>query len=192
MFYRQDQLTQLEIENVTLKNSSDELTNQVSIFAKFRVNGHANKEFCVSVVHLKAKNGYEDLRHQQGQDLLKFLAKKVGSLPLVVCGDFNADFKEPVYRDFVNSNLESTYTNLSPERNEPLYTYWKVLAGWDSEGVHRESCKTIDYIWHSKDKIRVKAVLEIPTPELLGDARLPSPKYPSDHLSLVCDLCLLD
>jgi endonuclease/exonuclease/phosphatase family metal-dependent hydrolase len=49
-----------------------------------------------------------------GSYLLSYLENKVGSSPVVVCGDFNADPKEPIYAAFKESalNLQSSNTNL--------------------------------------------------------------------------------
>lgn len=51
-------------------------------------------------------------------------------------------------------------------------------------------CHTIDYIFYSAEKMTVEAVLEFPTEEEIGEGRVPSFSYPSDHFSLVCDFKL--
>lgn len=99
---------------------------------------------------------------------------------LLVCGDFNAEPTEPVYDVVCNSalNLASAY---ALDGKEPSYTTWKIRE----EG---EQCHTLDYIFYTKNKLQVDAVLEFPTDRQIGENRLPSLGYPSDHLSLVCDL----
>lgn len=107
-----------------------------------------------------------------------------GSIPLVVCGDFNAEPREEVYRRFSSSplGLNSAYKLLSSDgQTEPAYTTWKIRPSG-------ESCSTLDYIWYSHDSLSVDCLLDIPTEEQIGPDRLPSYHYPSDHLSLVCDL----
>ena len=105
-------------------------------------------------------------------------------VPLIVCGDFNAEPWEDVYKRFASSplGLDSAYKRLSADgRTEPPYTSWKIRR---SSG---ESCHTLDYIWYSHRRFQVDAVLELPGEEQIGPDRLPSYHYPSDHLSLVCD-----
>lgn len=148
---------------------------------------------CVAVTHLKARSGWEWLRSAQGSDLLRHLHSLVqkqsvdsSQVPLLVCGDFNAAPNEEVYRRFALSTLglDSAYKMLSQDgSSEPDYTTWKIRPSG-------ECCTTLDYIWYSRDSLRVDAVLELPTEEQIGLNRLPSFSYPSDHLSLVCDFSL--
>ncbi|XP_060065316.1 nocturnin-like [Ylistrum balloti] len=189
VFYQTGELELLHKDCIILKGEDDEETNQVAILCKFRLKAN-QKVFFVSVCHLKAKSGYADLRHQQGKYLLDVLKKNVGSHPVFICGDFNAHPKEPVYGEFAKSDLgiTSAYAHLSTEGKEPSYTTWKIRGTFD--GQKTESCKTIDYIWYSKDKASITSVLNLPSPEAIGEARLPSYTYPSDHLSLVCDVVL--
>lgn len=146
---------------------------------------------CVAVTHLKARSGWEWLRSAQGSDLLRHLQNLLqkhsidsSSIPLLVCGDFNAVPTEEVYRRFIGSplGLDSAYKMLSQDRlTEPEYTTWKIRPSG-------ECCTTLDYIWYSRDALSVDAVLDLPTEEQIGQNRLPSFSYPSDHLSLVCDV----
>lgn len=146
---------------------------------------------CVAVTHLKARSGWEWLRSAQGSDLLRHIQNLLqkhsidsSSIPLLVCGDFNAVPTEEVYRRFIGSplGLDSAYKMLSQDRlTEPEYTTWKIRPSG-------ECCTTLDYIWYSRDALSVDAVLDLPTEEQIGQNRLPSFSYPSDHLSLVCDV----
>lgn len=177
-------------------------TNQVAIVATLRCR-FTCRVFCVAVTHLKARSGWEVFRSAQGAHLLQQLCElttqshpemddesrtRVGEsqegIPLVVCGDFNAEPSEEVYRRFMTSplGLDSAYKCLSEDGNtEPPYTSWKIRPSG-------ESCSTLDYIWYSERTLQVDAVLKIPSEEQIGPDRLPSYHYPSDHLSLVCDL----
>lgn len=165
-------------------------TNQVAVVTtlRCRITGRC---VCVGVTHLKARSGWEWLRSTQGSDLLWHLQHLVqkqpgdptADIPLLICGDFNAVPTEEVYRRFSTSplGLDSAYKKLSRDGlTEPEYTTWKIRPTG-------ECCTTLDYIWYSKDTLRVDAVLEMPTEEQIGPNRLPSFSYPSDHLSLVCD-----
>ncbi|XP_034146977.1 nocturnin isoform X2 [Esox lucius] len=168
-------------------------TNQVAVVTTL-ICRLTSKRLRVAVTHLKARSGWECLRSAQGSDLLRYLTSLAQSpglpaggtpdTPLLVCGDFNAVPSEDVYRLFASSplNLDSAYKRLSRDGlSEPAYTTWKIRTTG-------ECCSTLDYIWYSRDGFSVDAVLDMPTEEQIGPNRLPSFNYPSDHLSLVCDL----
>ena len=173
-------------------------TNQVAIVQTLRCRS-TGQRLCVAVTHLKARSGWEGMRSAQGAHLLRRLrtitsrtatseadvsAGREGNLPLVVCGDFNAEPSEDVYRRFLASSLrlDSAYRLLSADGlAEPPYTTWKIRRSGESRG-------TLDYIWYSHDSLSVETLLDIPSEEQIGPDRLPSYHYPSDHLSLLCDI----
>ncbi|KAG9328623.1 hypothetical protein JZ751_006128 [Albula glossodonta] len=165
-------------------------TNQVAIVQTLQCRA-SGRPLCVAVTHLKARSGWERLRSAQGSDLLQSLQTATGGadgIPLLVCGDFNAEPSEDVYRRFASSSLglDSAYKQLSLDgQTEPPYTSWKIRPSG-------ESCHTLDYIWYSRHALRVDSVLDLPTEEQIGPGRLPSYSYPSDHLSLVCDVRFRD
>lgn len=137
---------------------------------------------CVATTHLKARSGalMSSIRKEQGRALLEFVHSSSAGCPMVICGDFNAEPTEPVYELISNSslNLGSAYAY---EGEEPEYTSWKIRE----DG---EQCQTLDYIFYSKNQLQVNSVLKFPDGFEIGETRLPSLIYPSDHLSLVCDL----
>lgn len=164
---------------------------QVAILLMLRIR-ESGQEICVVTTHLKARNGtvLSMLRNEQGKDLLEFISSHYNSRPLLVCGDFNAEPTEPVYSTVINSNLKlsSAYadSNLYTQDmscREPPFTTWKIRE----EG---EVCHTIDYVFYSRKDMDVEAVLDLPAEEEIGEDRVPSFSYPSDHFSLVCDLKL--
>lgn len=134
------------------------------------------------------------MRNEQGKDLLQFVGEHCGERPIILCGDFNAEPIEPIYSTILNHNclqFGSAYADcnnddlvsgsvLSSALREPAYTTWKIR----DEG---EICHTIDYIFYSKEQLEVDAVMELPTGEEIGEDRVPSLAYPSDHFSLICD-----
>lgn len=159
-------------------------TNQVAIIQTLECK-ESGRQFCIAVTHLKARSGWEQFRSAQGCDLLRNLQNitKGAKIPLIVCGDFNAEPTEDVYKHFASSslNLSSAYKLLSPDgQSEPPYTSWKIRTS----GEYRH---TLDYIWYSKHSLSVRSALDLLTEEQIGASRLPSFNYPSDHLSLVCD-----
>lgn len=178
----------LRLSAMTLK------TNQVAIVATLQCRV-TEQIFCVAVTHLKARSGWETFRGAQGSNLLQQLngisstesEEQEQSIPLLVCGDFNAEPGEEVYQCFLNSplDLDSAYRSLSADgTTEPSYTTWKIRPSG-------ESCSTLDYVWYSRQRFHVDAVLSMPSEEQIGPDRLPSYHYPSDHLSLVCDLSFI-
>ena len=168
---------------------------QVAVIMLLRVRA-TGQEICVATTHLKARNGalLSTLRNEQGKDLLDFVSTHCGGRPVIICGDFNAEPTEPVYLTLLSNrtlNLASAYAATSKEEDtpcevpesilrEPPYTTWKIRE----EG---EVCHTIDYVFYSEDKFKVDAVLDFPSGEDIGEGRVPSFNYPSDHFSLVCD-----
>ena len=190
IFYDKEKFDLLETKDINLKIKRM-VTNQVAILCKFKRKHASNgtSKFFVAVTHLKARTGYEEIRHQQGKYLLDKLTKAVGSYPLILTGDFNAIPSEPIYRELQESKLGlcSAYTHLSEERQEPPYTAWQIRGSRKGKG-NVETSVTIDYIWLSKSLLKVKSLLGIPSESEIGEVRLPSSFYPSDHLSLVCDV----
>ncbi|KAL0974224.1 hypothetical protein UPYG_G00217380 [Umbra pygmaea] len=200
LFYRSVRFSPLH--TVHLRLSARLLpTNQVAIVQTLRCRA-TGKRLCVAVTHLKARSGWERMRSAQGADLLQSLKSITSSLgesgaesgggteglPLIVCGDFNAEPSEDVYRRFISSplGLDSAYKLLSADgQTEPAYTTWKIRPSG-------ESCGTLDYIWYSHGAFAVDTLLDIPTEEQIGPDRLPSYHYPSDHLSLLCDVSFTD
>lgn len=143
-------------------------------------------ELCVATTHLKARKGalLSTLRNEQGKDLLQFISTHAGDRPTIVCGDFNAEPTEPVYSTMCSCSdlpLDSAY---SVTGSEPPFTSWKIRAG-EGEVMH-----TIDYMFYTKHKLTVSSLLNMPIERDIGENRVPSMSYPSDHFSLVSDFYL--
>ncbi|XP_067661132.1 nocturnin-like [Haliotis asinina] len=188
VFWKTDELDLIKQENIVLQNLMGYETNQVSIICKFQTKNYS-KQFYVAVTHLKAKSGFSDVRYEQGHFLNSILESMTIDAPVIVCGDFNAEQTEKVYEVFKNSKmgLASSYAQLSGDGSEIPFTTWKVRGG---NNVMRELSRTIDYVWFTPEKLGLKSVLMMPTIHEIGENRLPSHTYPSDHLSLVCDFVL--
>ena len=61
------------------------------------------------------------------------------------------------------------------------YTTWKVRESGEQKHI-------LDYIFHSSDTLETIETLDMPTEEQLGEDRVPSLTFPSDHLSLLAKL----
>ncbi|KAH1169819.1 nocturnin isoform X1 [Mauremys mutica] len=183
LFFLKDHFTLINSVNIRL-TAMKLKTNQVAIAQTLRCT-ETGKLFCIAVTHLKARTGWERFRSAQGCDLLQNLKNitQGAEIPLIICGDFNAEPTEEVYKEFSNSslNLNSAYKLLSADgQSEPPYTTWKIRPSGE--------CRhTLDYIWYSQHALNVNSALGLLTEEQIGPNRLPSFNYPSDHLSLVCD-----
>ncbi|MCJ8733749.1 hypothetical protein PDJAM_G00227230 [Pangasius djambal] len=190
LFFSRERFHLLHIHHLRLSAMSLK-TNQVAVVATLQCQV-TGRVFCVAVTHLKARSGWETFRGAQGANLLQQLkailsTQQEEAVPLFVCGDFNAEPGEEVYRRFMNSplGLDSAYRTLSTDgTTEPSYTTWKIRPSG-------ESCSTLDYVWYSRNGFSVDAVLSMPSEEQIGPDRLPSYHYPSDHLSLVCDFSFI-
>ncbi|XP_058982019.1 nocturnin isoform X1 [Musca domestica] len=190
-------------------------SNQVAIAVNLIVK-QTGRELCVCTTHLKARHGslLSKLRNEQGRDLIRFVKQFAGDRAVILCGDFNAEPTEPVYSTILNCEfmkLASAYAEMRAEsdecnnestkdkqalingcdkvqksiQNEPPYTTWKIRE----DG---EECHTIDYVFYTKDHLKVKNCLEFPQGDEIGLNRTPSFQYPSDHFSLICDFEVLD
>ncbi|XP_059868976.1 nocturnin [Delphinus delphis] len=183
LFFLQNRFKLVNSANIRLTAMTLK-TNQVAIAQTLECK-ESSRQFCIAVTHLKARTGWERFRSAQGCDLLQNLQSitQGAKIPLIVCGDFNAEPTEEVYRHFASSslNLSSAYKLLSADgQSEPPYTTWKIRTSGE--------CRhTLDYIWYSKHALSVRSALDLLTEEQIGPNRLPSFNYPSDHLSLVCD-----
>ena len=64
------------------------------------------------------------------------------------------------------------------------YTTWKIRQSGEQKHV-------LDYILHTPGQLETVRTLEIPDGDQIGEARLPSAQFASDHMSLVADISLL-
>ncbi|KAL7730654.1 hypothetical protein ACLKA6_003431 [Drosophila palustris] len=214
LFYKKDKLQLMGYDTRILEVWRVQ-SNQVAIAARLQLKA-TGKEFCVCTTHLKARHGalLAKLRNEQGRDLIRFVKQFAGESPLMLCGDFNAEPIEPIYATILSCDLlkfGSAYADMKLERErererkqereqitedvtefisqsikrEPPYTTWKIRE----DG---EECHTIDYVFYTPQKLKIKNCLEFPAAEQIGKNRTPSFQYPSDHFSLVCDFELLD
>ncbi|XP_020957245.1 nocturnin isoform X3 [Sus scrofa] len=183
LFFLQNRFKLVNSANIRLTAMTLK-TNQVAIAQTLECRA-SRRQFCIAVTHLKARTGWERFRSAQGCDLLQNLQNitQGAKIPLIICGDFNAEPTEEVYKHFASSslNLSSAYKLLSADgQSEPPYTTWKIRTSGE--------CRhTLDYIWYSRQALSVRSALDLLTEEQIGPNRLPSFNYPSDHLSLVCD-----
>lgn len=191
IFFKTDKFELLKAETRILEIWRIQ-SNQVALLMILKLK-QTGEEICVATTHLKARHSalLATLRNEQGKDLLQFIKHHCGDRPIILGGDFNAEPTEPIYNTVLNSgpNLASAYaesninTRIPSGDREPPYTTWKIRE----EG---EVCHTIDYVFFTKNKLELESVLEFPSEKDIGEDRVPSLSYPSDHFSLVCDFTI--
>jgi len=164
-------------------------SNQVVLSLNLK-HKETEKEVCVATTHLKARSGalLATLRNEQVKDILEWLNATCEDRPIILSGDFNAEPSEPLYKTVTENSktpLQSAYTIKVDELDEEEnldYTTWKIRETGEQKHV-------LDYIFHSP-QLQTVSTLEMPTEEQIGEDRLPSVQFASDHLSLVVDIKL--
>lgn len=194
LFFRSSLFKLIDRKDICLKNGSGNISSQVALLAKLELkngketNGSPYK-LCVGVTHLKAKSEGRSLREAQGKHLLDEMAAFAENQRVIICGDFNAQVDEPVYRYYTNNKehqwlmLASAYAGSHYGWKEPPLTSWKFRQSGECQ-------YTIDYIWASLENIRVNTVWKMPTEAEIGENGLPCAKYPSDHMALCSSVTL--
>ena len=181
LFYDAERFSLVNHKDVALKDSNGLLTSQVALIVNLfdQVQG---RTLCCAVTHLKAKEGFEELRCSQGNALLKYVSESLGDndKSVLIFGDFNAEPTEPVCQLMgENQYLCMKNAYVSATGNNPEFTTWKIRP--DKEVEH-----TIDFVWYTPN-LSVTGCLKVPERDSVPANRLPCFQYPSDHLSLVFD-----
>ena len=158
-------------------------SNQV-VLSLLLTHRKTGKELCVATTHLKARTGdlLTSMRNEQGKDILDWLQTTRESRPVIISGDFNADPCEPVYSTMTESRETPLMSAYGGQGRQGEYTTWKIRETGEQK-------KILDYIFHSP-QLKTVATLDMPTEQQIGEDRLPSLEFASDHLSLVADILL--
>ncbi|CAK4108956.1 unnamed protein product [Aphanomyces euteiches] len=152
-------------------------SNQIALIGK--IYQYDSPLFVVACTHLKATKTAEGeaLRLSQVKQLHTHMLEH-GDIPMIICGDFNAEPQDVdevpalAIPEMLQCGWKSAYAVAG---SEPAYTTWKIRPGVESRHV-------IDYIFYN-DKLTLLSVVDAPTE--IDDCRLPSLKYPSDHIALI-------
>jgi len=190
IFYKKDKFEMISKSSRVLKVWGV-ASNQVVLGLNLR-HKESGKEICVATTHLKARSGalLSTLRNEQGKDILDWLETISADRPVILSGDFNAEPSESVYSTMTShkkSPLQSSYTIRVEEDTEEdvpednlEYTTWKIRETGEQKSI-------LDYIFHSP-QLKTVFTLDMPTEEQIGEDRLPSRQFASDHLSLAADI----
>jgi CCR4-NOT transcription complex subunit 6 len=166
------------------------------------------KQICVANVHTYWNPEFADVKLWQTWMLCLKLQKLVEarSLPLLLCGDFNSMPDSAVYELLATGHVapENPIFNSSndPEGVLPPDVA-RLSQGLGLRSVYhsimqREPVTTnftekfsgvLDYVWFSQQHLVPMGCLDVDDIHVLREhTALPSPMYPSDHISLVCQL----
>jgi nocturnin len=170
-----------------------EESNQVVLSLNLR-HKESRREICVATTHLKARSGDQlsSIRNEQGKDILQFLEKVHKEAPIILTGDFNDEPSEAVYKTLTENEktpLISAYKmreGQQTENEETMedvnldFTTWKIRETGEQKHI-------LDYIFHSP-QLQTVSTLDMPTEQQVGEDRLSSLQFASDHLSLVADI----
>ena len=181
IFYKTSQL-QLDTSASHILSVWGVQSNQV-VLSLLLTHRRTGKELCVATTHLKARTGdlLTSMRNEQGKDILDWLQTTRESRPVIICGDFNGEPDEPVYGTMTR-NSGTPLVCAYEQGREMEFTTWKIRETGEEK-------KILDYIFHSPE-LQTVSMLDMPTEEQIGEDRLPSLQFASDHLSLVADIQL--
>ena len=151
------------------------------------------QEIVVCTTHLKAKLEAlrSSFRTEQSKDILAWLESVRGGRPVILTGDLNGLPSEQFYSVLTGSTalpLVSSYPVREGDGEVVRmveYTTWKIR---EEQGEQKH---VLDYILHTPGQLTTIKTLDVPGGDQIGEARLPSPQFASDHISLVADIALL-
>ena len=173
-------------ESIALENEEGKPGGQNMVWALILDKKSGNK-FIVFVVHLKAKEAFENIRIGQVEHLIKFIEKNfLGKYPIFILGDFNA---EPSYT-CMNNLLNNEKLNVKSLFDLKKLDYTTIKL---RDKMYK---RIIDYIlFVSKNKNNSDNELSIKyaeraKPYIDESIGLPNDKFPSDHLYLNAEVDL--
>ena len=174
-------------ESIALEDQEGKPGGQNMVWALILDKKSGNK-FIVFVVHLKAKEAFENIRIGQVEHLIKFIEKNfLGKYPIFILGDFNA---EPSYT-CINNLLNNEKLNVKSLFDLKKLDYTTIKL---RDKMYK---RIIDYIlFVSKNKNNSDNELSIKyaeraKPDIDESIGLPNDKFPSDHLFLKAEVDLM-
>ena len=174
-------------ESIALEDEEGKPGGQNMVWALILDKKSGNK-FIAFVVHLKAKEAFENIRIGQVEHLIKFIEKNfLGKYPIFILGDFNA---EPSYT-CINNLLNNEKLNVKSLFDLKKLDYSTIKL---RDKMYK---RIIDYIlFVSKNKNNSDNELSIKyaeraKPDIDESIGLPNDKFPSDHLFLKAEVDLM-
>ena len=174
-------------ESIALEDEEGKPGGQNMVWALI-LDKKSGNNFIVFVVHLKAKEAFENIRIGQVEHLIKFIEKNfLGKYPIFILGDFNA---EPSYT-CINNLLNNEKLNVKSLFDLKKLDYTTIKL---RDKMYK---RIIDYIlFVSKNKNNSDNELSIKyadraKPDIDESIGLPNDKFPSDHLFLKAEVDLM-
>lgn len=146
----------------------------------------------VATSHFKAdwQTSFSRIRLSQAKDILQVVEKKKekclellgdnkSNLAVIVCGDFNEVPTGDAAQEFLNHKelaLKNPFTDVP-------FTLYQTFGDYLAK-------QSIDYLLHTEN-LKVTKKISHPEQEKLRKDGLLSLEYPSDHLSLYCELAFI-
>lgn len=162
-----------------LPSSDKEGSSQIALSIHL-LHEPSQQHFFLCCTHLKAKEGFEEVRHRQAEALVSFLeSNRRDNESVIVCGDFNDIPSSLAAQTMQQHGFTSAYNqdNVRSLNCSPFFFTTSKTRG-------KTVTRCIDYIWFKGSNIHVEALLNIPNLSSLEPTHLPLPDFPSDHLSI--------
>ena len=175
-----------KFENVDLEEEEGKPGGQNMIWAIILDKKSGNK-FIIILVHLKAKEPFENIRIAQVNHLMKFIEQNfLRKYPIFILGDFNAEPNYPCIKNlFSNTNLNAKSLF---DLNKLDFSTIKLR-----DKMYRRIIDYMMFISKNKDNINnelnIKKVKKA-KPDIDENIGLPNDKFPSDHLFLKAEVDL--
>ena len=174
-------------ESIALEDEEGKPGGQNMVWALILDKKSGNK-FIVFVVHLKAKEAFENIRIGQVEHLIKFIEKNfLGKYPIFILGDFNAEPNYSCIIKFLENKNINAKSLFNPKKLE--YTTYNI-----KEILYKRILDYIFFISKNKgeeDKELKKINSEKAQPIINEKIGLPNDIYPSDHLFLRAQVQLI-
>jgi mRNA deadenylase 3'-5' endonuclease subunit Ccr4 len=137
---------------------------------------------------------------------------QLSKVPVILCGDFNCTPDSGVIQLIKQGSLSNTHCDLAtatearlilPYPNPKHSFHFNSSHDWQASkhsnatpqltNYTHNFCGTLDYIWFTHDRgLGITAALGgLPSEVLSKETGLPSSRFPSDHLPVLCQLKLL-
>ncbi|XP_027357820.1 carbon catabolite repressor protein 4 homolog 5 isoform X2 [Abrus precatorius] len=164
------------------------------------------KRFVVGNIHVLFNPNRGDIKLGQVRLLLDKahkLSQEWGNIPVIIAGDLNSVPQSAIYKFLSSSKLDIQLHNRRNMSGQlEIQSNNRVFRSQIGDGTrtrddigeplatsyHSKFMGTVDYIWHSDDLIPVRVLETLPIDILRKTRGLPSEKWGSDHLAVVCEL----
>lgn len=145
-------------------------------WVRFRSKDTGHEFLCLNT-HLD--NASEEARVEGSRLIVNRLEEMAGNLPIVVVGDFNANFGTETYQTFASRGYKDVYLETGNEDGEDVFTIHRFT------GEKQSWERRIDWILTRDGEREVKA----DTCRIIRDAS--PPLYPSDHYPVEAEIRFL-